>query len=43
MFHLQPAMFLSLFPLFAVFEGQQLVGGEEWTHSGSSDLSRFLE
>ncbi|KAG8131435.1 hypothetical protein E2320_009372 [Naja naja] len=27
MFHLQPAMFLSLFPLFAVFEGQQPGGG----------------
>lgn len=32
MFHLQPAMFLSLFPLFAVFEGQQ-PGGGEWTRS----------
>ncbi|XP_026577578.1 solute carrier family 35 member C2 [Pseudonaja textilis] len=35
MFHLQPAMFLSLFPLFAVFEGLPL--------SASEKLFRFHE
>ncbi|XP_063152847.1 solute carrier family 35 member C2 isoform X1 [Candoia aspera] len=35
MFHLQPAMFLSLFPLFAVFEGLSL--------SASEKLFRFHE
>ncbi|XP_013930035.1 PREDICTED: solute carrier family 35 member C2 [Thamnophis sirtalis] len=35
MFHLQPAMFLSLFPLFAVFEGLPL--------SASEKLFRFQE
>lgn len=38
MFHLQPAMFLSLFPLFAVFEGQQLGGG-----AVTSGHPKFLE
>lgn len=35
MFHLQPLMFLGLFPLFAVFEGM-------WGHPPRGDLSTEL-
>lgn len=40
MFHLQPLMFLGLFPLFAIFEG--MLGRPSWGHLSTTDAPSLL-
>lgn len=40
MFHLQPLMFLGLFPLFAIFEGT--LGRLSWGHLSMTDAPSLL-